>query len=272
MHVELYSYLVRQLTAEYYMRLRAFARAKHLVAVQVAWPYVMVAIVTLLGESYGDMEAYAENIGVENPILFLFTASAVALSSLSAVTYTASSIIWARWLGTLEYVTVASPAMALYVAASGFAGASLTTITVYLSVAPAILYFGELRDLASIAMLAGLTLLGLATLLAVGIVAGMASVALRLESSVLEFVPPLLVLLSGVFYPVELLPPLLEASSKLVPLYYIVEAAKVFSSVHSAPTAMLVPIYAAAALGLLYAALSAPLTLALERIMTRRGF
>jgi len=269
---EAVSALARQLAAEYYMRFKAFSRAKHLVATQVAWPYIMVAAIVLLGEAYGDLEVYAENMGVDNPVLFLFTASAVALSSLSAVTYTASSVIWARWLGTLEYVTLASPYVAVYVAAAGFAGASLTTVTVYLSVSPAILYFGGLRDLLVAGYLALLTVLGLATLLAVGVVAGLASVALRLESNVLEFAPPLLVLLSGVFYPVELLPAILEAASRLVPLYYIVEAAKLYAAIASAPPAIAAPLYAAALLGLLYTALSAPLASVLERVMLKRGF
>ncbi len=265
------SALARQLVAEYYMRFMAFSRAKHLLATQVMWPYIMVAIVILLGEAYGDIEVYAGNIGVDNPVLFLFTASAVALSSLSAVTYTASSVIWARWLGTLEYVTLAAPSSAVYVAAAGFAGASLTTLTVYASVVPAILYFGGLNDLLVLGYLAGLTVLGLATLLAAGVVAGMASVALRLESNVLDFIPPLLVLLSGVFYPVELLPALLEAASRFIPLYYVVEAAKLYSSLSTAPLELAAPIYAAAALGLVYAALAAPVSLLLERAVLRRG-
>ncbi len=268
----LVSAMARSLAAEYYMRLRAFSRAKHLVAVQAAWPYIIVAVIVALGEAYGDLEVYARNVGVDNPMLFLFTASAVALSSLSAVTYTASSIIWARWLGTLEYVALSSPSIAVYVAASGFAGASLTTLTVYLSVAPAVAYFGGLEDLKVALALAGLTLLGLASLLAVGVLAGLASVALRLESNVLEFIPPLLVLLSGVFYPVWILPPLLEAASKLVPLYYVVEAAKLYTSVAGASLEAAAPVYLAALLGLAYAALLAPAAAYLEKLMSRRGF
>jgi len=239
------------LYAEAWLRYSVFSRNKHMVAVMLFWPYLVVAVILVLGTGYGSVDAFQEAMGVADAAFFLFAASAVALSTVNVVEQTASSMLWARWLGTLPYIAMAVPSIGVHAAVSGIVASLTSTLASFAAIAPAIAVLRGPQGLATLIVLFIVSLAGMAVLAALGSLAAVASTVLRLESNVLAFITPVILLLSGAFYPVEILPPILEALSSAVPSFYAVEAARLAAS-FEAMASMYRLAYALAALGLLY--------------------
>jgi len=83
---------------------------------------------------------------------------------------------------------------------------------------------------------------------------------------------PLLLLLSGVFYPVEVLPWVLRLLSNLTPSYYVVEASKIVNALNvEAGFKVYLVIYALALLAVLYNLLGFYLAVWAESRVKSRG-
>ncbi|HID41166.1 MAG TPA: hypothetical protein EYP33_03310, partial [Pyrodictium sp.] len=141
--------------------------------------------------------------------------------------------------------------MGIHAAVSGVVASFVSTLTSFAAITPAVALLRGTEGLAILVVLLLVSLTGMAVLAALGSLAAMASVVLRLESNVLAFITPVILLLSGAFYPVEVLPPLLEAFSSAVPSFYIVEATKLAASLEGM-VGLYRLVYALAVLGLVY--------------------
>jgi ABC-2 type transport system permease protein len=262
----------RIILAEIYLRLRQFKNNPPMLIVSLAWPYLMVIVVLVLGTSYGSLEEYARRLGVADPVVFLLAASGVAFTAVSIIDYGASFAVWHRWLGTLPYLALATPSLSLYLAASGAAVALLSVAVTYASIAPAIVALGGLESGLRLALIVAIVLAGMIPLAGLAALAAVLSVALKVESHVLSFINPLMLLVSGVFYPLELLPRLLKALSVLVPVSYVVEASKLVAALENPLGAKLYfALYAIAALSVLYNVAGLMLTGRVEKEVMVRG-
>ncbi|MEB3851069.1 MAG: ABC transporter permease [Desulfurococcales archaeon] len=237
-----------------------------------AWPYMAVLVLLGMGYAYGSVENMAERLGVDEPLVYLMAASMVAFAASGIIDNASGVAQWHRWLGTLPYVYASPHRFPVYLVVSGFAGSLFIAVTDLAAMLPGALLAGGPR--ASAGLMAVFAVMILASLPLVGIAATAALLSLlaREEGNVLSFLNPLLLLLSGVFYPVEVLPRLLQALSALVPVRYVVEAARVASSFSGGPMrAVVVASYYLAAMIVVYNTLSAHAVAALERGARRRG-
>ena len=239
--------------AELLLRYWWFKNNKSFLAVSLLWPYVMVVTVLALGLAYGSLEVYKARLGVVDPLVYLFSASAVAFTTVNVIDYTVSVATWHRWIGTLQYVSLAPVRLGVYVVVSGLASSLLSAGITWASVAPAIAILSGPEGLARFAILALAVVAGMIPLVAIGCIAAMATLALKEEGNVIGFLMPLLLLLSGVFYPVEVLPWVLRLMSNLTPSYYVVEASKIVNALNvEAGFKVYLVIYALALLAVLY--------------------
>ncbi len=199
------------------------------------WPYMAVLVLLSMGYAYGSPEVMAERLGVDEPIVYLMAASMVAFAASGIIDNASGVAQWHRWLGTLPYIYTAPHRFPVYLVVSGFAGSLFIALTDLAAMLPGALLAGGPR--AGLGLLAVFAVMLLASLPLVGIAvaAALASLLAREEGNVLSFLNPLLLLLSGVFYPLDVLPRLLRAASALVPVRYVVEAARMASTLSQGP-------------------------------------
>ncbi|MCE4611015.1 MAG: ABC transporter permease [Desulfurococcales archaeon] len=220
--------------AEVYMSVRVYKNNPSMLFTSLTWPYLMVFVILVLGSSYGSLDEFSRSLGVTNPIFFLFAASGIAFTAVSIVDYGASFAAWYRWLGVLPYIVAGTPSLPAYLAASGLARSLLNVALTYVSITPAVILLGGLESGVRMIIVIGVLISGMIPLVGLAVVAAMLTVMVKVESDVLSFINPLLLLLSGVFYPIALLPDILEVVAALVPISYIVEASKIAAAFEAA--------------------------------------
>lgn len=258
--------------AEIYMSVRVYKNNPAMLFTRLTWPYLMVFVILVLGSSYGSLEEYSSSLGVTDPLFFLFAASGIAFTALGVVEYGASFTAWYRWLGTLPYITSGTPSLSAYIAASGAARSLLDVAVTYVSITPAVVLLGGLESGLRMVVVVGVLLAGMAPLIGLAVIAAMLTVMVKVESDVLSFLNPLLLLLSGVFYPITLLPDLLEAIAALVPISYVVEASKVAAAFEGVLGARLYTImYILGLMAVVYNLLALAASLKTERSIYSRG-
>ena len=213
------------------------------------WPYMAVVVLYVLGTSYGSLENLAKSLGVDDPILYLFAASNIAFAATGIIDTVVGIATWHRWIGTLPYVYLQPNRFSSYLVVSGLASSLFNIMENYLAILPGVLIYSGLRGGIGLTVVLLVLVIGSLPLVGIAVAAALASLIAREEGNVLSFLNPLLLLLSGVFYPVEVLPRLLQALSAAVPVTYVVQAARLAASFSHGPGAALY--YAAYTLGLM---------------------
>lgn len=213
--------------ADTMLRLWWLKNNRVMAVLELAWPYTIIIVLVGLGTSYGSLENFKNSLGVTDPILYIFASSSVAFAAVGIIDNAASVAQWHRWLGTLPYIMTSPHKLSTYVIASGLSLSMLTLAMEFLVLLPGVLYFSGPEGIARMSLVLAFLLLGMLPLVAIGGIAAMASLMVREESNVMGFLNPLLLLLSGVFYPLKILPEILQLASKAVPVSYVVEAAKI---------------------------------------------
>lgn len=223
------------LQAELYSRIAWYRRNRSLLVAELLWPYATIMVLLGLGLGFGDIERYQETMGIANVILYLLAASATITVSLGVLDNAASIGLWHRWLGTLPYIMLSPASLVAYSTLAGIAAALTTTATQILSISPVVVALGGLQSLGVLLVLASVLLIGMLPLTMLGTFTAMTALVAKQEGNLLSFIVPLIIMVSGVFYPVEILPRSLEVLSRVVPLTYVVEAAKLTVNLSSEP-------------------------------------
>lgn len=259
-------------SAQAQLTLYWYKENKLMLFLQVAWPYMTVFIVLGLGSAYGSVERFASSMGVSKPFLYVVSASFVAFAAVGVIDSTSNAVLWHRWLGTLPYVALAPNSLTLYVTVSGLVASLIGSGVILAALAPAALVLAGIPGLAGLGLVAAFLVLGLVPLIAIAGISASLTLASREETGILSFLNPLLLLVSGVFYPVEVLPRLLRAVSEATPVTYVVEASRIIAGSETpGGRAAYAVALALAVLALVYNSIFTPVASASERVLRRRG-
>ncbi len=215
----------------------------------VLWPYMAVIVLYVLGTSYGSLSNLARSVGVDDPILYLFAASNIAFTASGLIDTVTGIATWHRWIGTLPYVYLQPNRFSSYLVVSGMASSLFNILLNYLALLPGVIVYSGMRGGMGLTIVLLVLVLGSLPLVGIAVAAALASLIAREEGSILSFLNPFLLLLSGVFYPVTILPRILQLLSTIVPVTYVVKAARLASSFKHGPGAALY--FAAYTLGLM---------------------
>lgn len=238
----------------------------------LVWPYLTVLILYTLGTSFGSLENLKVSLGVDDPLLYLFAASNIAFAASGLVDTVSGVATWHRWIGTLPYIYVSPNRFAVYLTVGGFAGSIYNVFLNYVFLLPGVLIYSGLRGGIGLTVVLLVMLLGALPLIGIALAAALLSLIAREEGNVLSFLNPLLLLLSGVFYPLTILPQILQAMSVAVPVRYVVEAARLAASFSEGPGAALYfAAYTLALMVVVYNTLSLALVSRAERAARLRG-
>ena len=258
--------------AEIYLNTRFLANNKIVLATLAFWPYGMVAAVVVIGEAYGSLEEYSRRLGVADPLVFLIAASGVAFTAVAIMDEAASKAYQGRWLGVNPYIAVSSGSFTIYVASAGVASSIFMTLLTYTMITPAVVALGGLESGLRLAVVVAIVMAGMLPLVPLAVAAAMVSLAMKQDSNVMSFVNPMLLMAAGVFYPVEMLPEVLEMLARLVPVSYVVEAARIVSAFEDPAVAQLVAsLYYLALMIVLYNSILALAVGRAERLVTEEG-
>ena len=238
----------------------------------IVWPYLMSFTIMFLGTVLGNPSTFATRMGIDNPFLYVLAGGGVAISCLAVVDSVANSVVFHRWLGTLQYLLLTPVATYVVLLIEPLPGALITSTIPLLSIVPGAIVFGgvaaALRVIAALAFvyLAMIPLAGFSVILAT------ISLMMRQEGHGLSFVTPAMLLLSGVFYPVSALPKVLQVLSWFIPPRYAVEATRIIVSIsHPEIRPVVMCVLAIASLSILYNTISIPMLRAVDRWIKRCG-
>lgn len=238
------------------------------------WPYLWVGFMYGFGKLFGSVEAFKSNVGINtHPILFYAFCTIVAFSSLTMLGDVASKFIWLRWEGLLEYIMLSPNNILLIALGDSFIPYLITNILLGLEVFPMMIYvegfkvaFFKLLALYGLLVIGLLPLFGLATILA------SLTLGLKEETNIFAFLNPLILILSGIFYPITVFPRLVQYIAKVLPQTYLFEIARALSRIGMPKVAaMILVLEVLFLLTALYNIISYPITLKAESFAKRRG-
>jgi ABC-2 type transport system permease protein len=236
------------------------------------WPYLMVGMLLAIGLIFGSLEEYASRMKVSSPGLFLLSASTVAMSSLGIIDAVAGFALYNRWLGTLNYIVLSPMRTTLIFLAAGLPESLLTMMITVTSIAPAAIYLEGLMGGIKLLLVLAVMLAGMLPLLGLSVLAASLLLIVKEETNIINSIVPFTLLVSGVFYPVEILPSLLQAASRVVPVTYVVEAARMVSGFRGPEGASLIAVlYSLALLALAYNSVAAAALRGAEHRLRLRG-
>ena len=238
----------------------------------IIWPYLTAFLLIALGMVYGSLETYRERLGVSNPILYILAGSGIVMSSLFIIDTVATTALYHRWLGTLPYLMLTPTRMYKVLVIEPLPGALISSTMGILAVIPGAVYFEGFFGACKLLIVLLLVYMGMLPLIGLSVIVASMTLVLREESNVAAFLTPLILLVSGVFYPLEILPQILQYMSRIFPTSYIVEASRMVAT-YTIPEfrALLIAVYALVALTLIYNGVASIALTSSERMVKRSG-
>ncbi len=238
----------------------------------IFWPYMMAFFLFGLGSLLGSIEEYSSRMGIVNPIFYILASSSVLVSSISIVDNVAGELLRHRWIGTLPYVMVSPPRFVVYAIAGPIPATMVTSFISLTSVLPAAVFFeGAIGGLKMFIILLFIYL-AMIPLIGISVIIGGLSLIAGEETNIAGFLPPFILLVSGVFYPQTILPWILQAIGKALPLVYVVEATKIMAFYRIPPfNTLFILAGFLVGLSILYNIVAVPGMLLIERKLVERG-
>lgn len=217
------------------------------------WPYIMVSVVFALGTIYGNVEQYTARLGVSNPAIYLLASSVVAMSSLFIIEAVAGFTLYNRWIGTLPYIILSPIKTPVLLIIAGLPESLLSPLVTIAAIFPAAVYFEGIIGGGKTLLVLFMIYIGMLPMLGFSSLIASILLIVREESNILSSLSPFILLISGIFYPVEILPRVLQMLSIAVPTTYIVNASKLVAT-YLIPQAKLLMIllYGLGALTIIY--------------------
>ena len=236
------------------------------------WPYVMVAMIFALGSIYGSIEEYSLRMQVSNPATYLLASSVIAMASLYILDAVAGFVLHTRWLGTLPYIVLSPIKTPILLMIAGLPESIISTFISITAVLPAMIYFEGINGAIKVLLVLLVVIAGMMPMLGFSALIGSALLIVKEESNIFSSISPFILLISGIFYPLEVLPRILQIAARAVPVTYVVEATKLITT-YLVPRAALLflALYGIGALTVLYNALAVMALKGAERAVKSRG-
>ncbi len=266
------SYIAAVMRAELYSYMAWMRNNRGYAFMMLFWPYIIAFFLIGYGSLVGNIETYAEKMGVASPLIYILASSSIMVSSIGIVDNVAGIMLHHRWIGTLPYVAVSPPRFTVYALFAAIPVSLLMGFVSLTSILPAALLIEgpvaayKLMIVLCFVYLAMLPLVGLAA------AAGGAALIVREEANIVSFLTPFVIFVSGIFYPQAILPWVLRAVSRAFPLVYVVEATRLLALYAQPPYDKLLPLAGAiAAMTIIYNGVAYPAVSYVEKQLRRSG-
>jgi ABC-2 type transport system permease protein len=210
----------RELRASYAFIERNFNLTKRYWGWEVAWLVYSIAgalSVTLIGLDQGDRR-----------LIFSLMIGAIFWNYLSVVfTFIAETIEWERWEGTLEYTMMAPVRRFTQLLGSTIYAIVYGLIHTAVILIVLVLFFGLDLSRANLATAGLFMMIGSVSFVGIGMMAAILPLLYVERGAQMTFVlQSVLLLISGVYYSIEVLPEWMQVLSKLSPATYILDGVR----------------------------------------------
>jgi ABC-2 type transport system permease protein len=212
--------IAREMRASYAFVERNFYLTKRYWGWEIAWLIYSIASalsVSLIGQSQGD-----------NRLLLVLVVGAIFWNFLSLVfEFIAQTIQWERWEGTLEYTFMAP--VRRYTQLFGSAAYAIAYGAIHTTILLAVLALFFKLDLSHANFVTAIVfiLLGSLSFMGIGIAAAILPMMYVERGAQMVFViQALLLLISGVYYPISILPGWMQAVAHFSPATYVLDAVR----------------------------------------------
>ncbi len=195
------------------------------------WPYLLMGFMLGAGMILGNEQNFRANLGAEvNPLLFFVASTFVASVSLNVMWEMGGAILFYRWVGVLPYIFVAPyrpSTILIFEYLPKYLLNSLILLTEFLPLI--LLTEGIFEGLLDVSVLVFAMTLGMLPL--VGFAAILASFLLTTEeeSNFMSWLNPLILILSGAYYPAYLFPQWMQIISQVLPTTFTLEIARLIA-------------------------------------------
>ncbi len=240
-------------------------RRKGVLAILIAWPYMLTAFVVIVGSSMGSPQLFAQRVGVD-PVPFFIVSSFVLLSTLSVI----DDIMWKpihdELMGTLPYILSSPVNRVLYYASLPIPRLLLAVLIGSTSLVPVLTLYWGLHGFELSLAIAALGIVSALLFTPTAIVIAMALYVAGGESwRLINIVRPILMILIGAFYPRWLMPLAGYVLSSLLPPSHCVEVIQRLLTATARVSTVLTLMGIATALAMAYLPASARSVAAWER-------
>lgn len=200
------------------------------------WPYLMLVLVLGAGMLFGSAQSFRAKLGSDvDPIAFFVSSTLIASVSISVMWDVGGSVLLHRWSGTLPYVLVAPHRTSVVLVMSYIPRYFFWSFVQLAEFIPILLWRkGFLGGLADSLILSIAIVVGMLPLLGFSAIFASFLLTVKEEANVLSWLNPLILILSGAFYPTYLFPRWAWLLSRLLPTTHTFELARLTALI-SAP-------------------------------------
>lgn len=200
------------------------------------WPYLMLILVLGAGMMFGSAQTFRAKVGSDvDPIIFFVSSTLIASVSLSVMWDVGGSVLLHRWAGTLPYVLLAPYRTSVILVMSYVPRYLLWSFVQLGEFIPILMWRkGILGGFADTLLLSLAIVVGMLPLLGFSAIFASFLLTVKEEANVLSWLNPVILILSGAFYPAYLFPHWVWLISQLLPTTHTFELARL-AALMSAP-------------------------------------
>ncbi|MEM4581198.1 MAG: ABC transporter permease [Candidatus Korarchaeum sp.] len=199
------------------------------------WPYLTLLLILGAGLFLGSAQSFRVNVGSDvDPIAFFVSSTLIASASLSVMWDVGGSVLLHRWAGTLPYVLLSPHRTSTILVMSYIPRYVFWSFIQLAEFLPILLWRKGLGAMLDAGVIALAMLVGVLPLLGFSAIFASFLLVLREESNVLSWLNPVILILSGAFYPSHLFPLWARLLSQLLPTTHTFELARL-SALMSGP-------------------------------------
>ncbi|RLG87261.1 MAG: hypothetical protein DRO15_05140 [Thermoprotei archaeon] len=202
-----------------------FLRRKSLIIALVMYPYLLTALIMFIGTMFGSLEYFKQKIPAD-PLLFFLASSLTLLISLVIIDDIGARFIWEERMGTLPYLMLIPTSTAKLILASPIPRLALTSCWVIAVLAPTAIVIKGVGAGLAVVLTCLIATLGALCFVGLALIIGGLLILSRGEWSIYWVIRPLILFISGIFYPTALMPIWLRILSMTLPLSYAIEASR----------------------------------------------
>ncbi len=197
----------------------------------LAWPYILLVLMLGIGFIFGSAETFKSNVRMEaDPVVFFVASTLVAMASMSVMWEVGGTVLSHRWTGTLPYILLAPYRTSLTLVMSYIPRYLLWSTIQLAEFVPLLIWReGVVGGLQDALIMALAIVVGMLPLLGFSAIFSSLLLTLKEESNILGWLNPIILILSGAFYPAYLFPAWARLLSQLLPTTYTFELARLAS-------------------------------------------
>ncbi len=239
----------------------------------LVWPYLLLGFMVGAGLLLGSEHNFKVNLKVDaNPLLFFVASTFVASISLNVMWQVGGSVLFYRWVGVLPYVLLAPHRPSTIIVLEYLPKYFLNSLIMLSEFLPLIfLTEGLVEGVLDVSILLLAMVLGMLPLIGFSAILASFLLTTEEESNFMSWLNPLILILSGAYYPAYLFPQWMQMVSQILPTTVTLEIARLIALMNTEFSHVIFLAGVLLGMAMFYNGLSLPMIERAERKALREG-